>query len=126
RRTSRSSTTSRRFTRWRSDTLRRRSTVTRRRAPGRTATSDGASDSEEEIMSTATARRTVLRSDELTCPSCIAKIERALAVVPGVERAEVRFNSGKIDVLHHPEHAPADTLVDVVPHAGYVSRMIAF
>ena len=77
-------------------------------------------------MSTATVRRTILRSDELTCPSCIAKIERALAGVPGVERAEVRFNSGKIEVLHDPEVAPADTLVEVVRQAGYESPVSAF
>lgn len=77
-------------------------------------------------MSTATVSRTILRSDELSCPSCIAKIERALAVVPGVERAEVKFSSGKIEVLHDPEIAPADTLVEVVRQAGYESRVSAF
>lgn len=77
-------------------------------------------------MRTQTMRRTILRSDELTCPSCIAKIERALAALPGVERAEVRFASGKIEVLHDPAIAPADALVEVVRRAGYESRVSAF
>ncbi len=37
--------------------------------------------------------KTVLRSKELTCPSCIAKIEKALTAVDGVETAKVFFNS---------------------------------
>ena len=32
---------------------------------------------------------TTLRSDELTCPSCVAKIEKALSGVPGVAMVAV-------------------------------------
>lgn len=70
--------------------------------------------------------RTTLRSDELSCPSCIAKIEKALLAVDGVERARVRFNSGRIDVEHDAAKVPASRLVEVVRSAGYDSRVSAF
>ncbi|MBB1016570.1 heavy metal transport/detoxification protein, partial [Dietzia schimae] len=36
----------------------------------------------------------VLRSDEFSCPSCVAKIENKLNGLDGVESAEVKFASG--------------------------------
>ncbi len=62
---------------------------------------------------------TVLRSDELSCPSCIPKIEKALLALPGVENAKVRFNSGRIEVEHDPNKASVDQLVKVIRDAGY-------
>lgn len=47
------------------------------------------------------SRETVLRSDELNCPSCISKIETALDKIDGVEQAKVHFATGRIDVDHH-------------------------
>lgn len=70
--------------------------------------------------------KTILRSDELTCPSCIAKIEKSLGSVVGVDRAEVRFNSGKIEVDHDPARVSTDTLVGLVRKAGYESKVSAF
>lgn len=70
--------------------------------------------------------RTILRSDELTCPSCIAKIEKALATVEGVERAEVRFNSGKIEVDHDADRVSPNALVGLVQKAGYGSKVSPF
>lgn len=31
------------------------------------------------------AQKTILRSDELSCPSCVPKIEKALNALPGGE-----------------------------------------
>ena len=48
-------------------------------------------------MTTPTAlKKTTLRSDEFTCPSCIAKIENKLRSLDGVESAEVKFSSGRV------------------------------
>ena len=70
--------------------------------------------------------KTLLRSDELSCPSCIAKIEKQLNGVEGVETAVVHFNTGKIEVEHDEERASRDTLVETVRKAGYESRVASF
>ena len=69
---------------------------------------------------------TVLRSDEFSCPSCVVKIEKALAATPGVTSAKVHFNTGRIEVAHDPASAPVKTLVSVVKSAGYGARPAAF
>lgn len=70
--------------------------------------------------------KTTLRSRDLSCPSCIARIEKALGQVEGVDRAEVRFNCGKIEVEHDPERAPTNVLVETVRAVGYESRVSPF
>ena len=42
------------------------------------------------------SKTTTLRSQELSCPSCIAKIERELGQIEGVENVDVRFSTGRI------------------------------
>lgn len=64
---------------------------------------------------------TTLRSDELTCPSCVAKIEKALSGVPGVERATVHFTTGRIEVAHD-SGVEASRLAGVVESLGYRVR----
>ena len=71
-------------------------------------------------------KKTVLRSQELTCPSCVAKIEKALKSVAGVEEAKVFFNTGRIEVQHDPEKAGAETLVKAVRSVGYEAKVSAF
>ena len=68
---------------------------------------------------TATEARTVLRSDDLTCPSCIRKIETALDRREGVSRSKVHFSTGRIEVHHDPALVNADELADVVRGVGY-------
>jgi copper chaperone CopZ len=69
--------------------------------------------------------KTILRSQELSCPSCVAKIEKALKGVPGVEKATVHFNTGRIEVEHSPT-APAETLLKAVRAAGYEASVTPF
>jgi copper chaperone CopZ len=69
---------------------------------------------------------TILRSDELSCPSCVAKIEKSLTALAGVETAKVRFGAGRIEVKHDPEQASTDELVQAVRRAGYTARPSAF
>lgn len=52
--------------------------------------------------------------------------EKALEGVEGVERAEVHFTSGRIDVKHDAERAPAESLVEAVRRSGYESRVSPF
>lgn len=70
--------------------------------------------------------KTVLRSKELTCPSCIAKIEKALTAVDGVENAKVFFNSGKIEVQHDADLVKGVDLEKAIRAIGYEARVSQF
>ncbi len=70
--------------------------------------------------------KTILRSKELTCPSCIAKIEKALKAVNGVEEAKVFFNTGRIEVQHDPEQVSGADLEKAIRAVGYEARVSAF
>jgi copper chaperone len=63
--------------------------------------------------------KTILRSSELSCPSCVVKIQKALASVPGVSEARVHFQTGRIDVDHDEERASVEALVKAVASVGY-------
>jgi copper chaperone len=71
-------------------------------------------------------QKTTLRSQELSCPSCVAKIEKALDAVDGVEMAKVHFNTGRIEVEHDDTRASVDDLVNAVRSAGYEAKPSAF
>ncbi len=60
----------------------------------------------------------------LTCPSCIAKIERTMAQRPGVSQASVLFNASKVKVTFDEGQVSADQLGKVLGDLGYpvVSR----
>ena len=62
--------------------------------------------------------KTTLRSRELTCPSCIVKIEKSLKTIKGVKKAEVFFNSGRI-VIEHDETAVPEEFIQAVSDVGY-------
>lgn len=70
--------------------------------------------------------KTLLRSKELSCPSCVAKIEKALKTVSGVMDAKVHFNTGRIEVEHDPQQTGPDELVKVVRSVGYEAKVAAF
>lgn len=73
-------------------------------------------------MTTPTAlKKTTLRSDEFSCPSCVAKIENKLNGLEGVESAEVKFSSGRILVDHDPQKVTVRDLVDAVAAVGYTA-----
>ncbi|MFZ1469448.1 MAG: heavy metal-associated domain-containing protein [Paracoccaceae bacterium] len=75
---------------------------------------------------TNTTIRTKLRSDELSCPSCVPKIETALKALPGVEKAEVMFATGRIEVDHDPALTDVDALVKSIAKSGYTAKPSAF
>lgn len=71
-------------------------------------------------------KKTVLRSQEFTCPSCVAKIEKALSAVPGVAEAKVHFSTGRIEVRHDPAQVTGADLVETVRQTGYEAKVAAF
>lgn len=73
-----------------------------------------------------TMKKTILRSQELSCPSCVAKIEAALKNLDGVTEAKVYFNTGRIEVQHDPELVKAPEMVKAVKAVGYEAREAAF
>lgn len=77
-------------------------------------------------MSQKTATRTVLRSDEFTCPSCVENIESRLDRIDGIEKSRVHFTTGRIEVDHDPAKATVDDLVEAVKDAGYRAEPRAF
>ena len=73
-----------------------------------------------------TLTRTILRSDELSCPSCISNIESSLKRLDGVEHAEVHFSTGRIEVDHLADRISGEDLVETVRQEGYESRVSPF
>lgn len=69
---------------------------------------------------------TILRSSELSCPSCVAKIEKALTSIDGVQGAQVHFTTGRIEVDYDNTRASVDDLIKAVRSAGYEAKPSAF
>jgi copper chaperone CopZ len=70
--------------------------------------------------------KTILRSKELTCPSCIAKIEKALTKIEGVETAKVFFSTGRIEVEHNADLVQGKDLEKAIQAVRYEARVSAF
>lgn len=57
--------------------------------------------------------------EELTCPSCIKKIEGTVAKMKGVEEVKVLFHSSKVLVHYHEEKMAEEQLADTLQRLGY-------
>ncbi len=73
-----------------------------------------------------TTTKTILRSDDLSCPTCVDNIESSLNQTEGVSQAKVHFNTGRIEVEHDPETVSEDKLLEVVEQSGYEARISQF
>lgn len=73
-----------------------------------------------------TTTHTKLRAEGFTCPSCVAKIQKQVGRLDGVEKVDVHFASSRIEVDHDPAAVSVDEIVDAVGKAGYVARPTAF
>ncbi|WP_188360139.1 heavy-metal-associated domain-containing protein [Rothia aerolata] len=63
-----------------------------------------------------------LRAEGFSCPSCVSKIETKLNSLNGVERAEVKFSSGRILVGYEPDRISVKELVNAVAEVGYTAK----
>ena len=70
--------------------------------------------------------RTTLRAEGFSCPSCVAKIEKQVGRLAGVESVTVHFASARIEVDHDEARVSVDDLVAAVAKAGYTARPAAF
>ena len=73
-----------------------------------------------------TSTRTVLRAEGFSCPSCVAKIEKQVGRLDGVDAVKVHFASARIEVDHDPAKASVDSLVAAVDKAGYTAKPSPF
>lgn len=65
-----------------------------------------------------------LEIEDMTCASCVGRVEKALRVVPAVERAAVNLATGQaiVSVLGGKTQVPA--LLDAVRKAGYGAKLV--
>lgn len=70
--------------------------------------------------------QTTVRSQDLSCPSCVSKIEKSLTRTEGVRDATVHFNTGRIEIEYDADTVTEDDLVEVVQQAGYEAEVSAF
>jgi Cu+-exporting ATPase len=62
---------------------------------------------------------------EMTCASCVARVEKALKAVPGVRSANVNLATERAVVVHLAGTVTPDVLAAAVRGAGYDARAIA-
>ncbi|HET9672051.1 MAG TPA: heavy metal translocating P-type ATPase [Actinomycetota bacterium] len=71
------------------------------------------------MSDTVDRERLLLDIEGMTCASCVAKVERALSSVPGVDEATVNLATGVAVVRPAADPAP---LADAVRRAGYLAQ----
>lgn len=64
-------------------------------------------------------KKAILQLGELTCPSCLQKIETAVAKTDGVDNVKVLFNAGKVKADFHDDQTSAEDLAELVEKLGY-------
>jgi Cu+-exporting ATPase len=66
---------------------------------------------------------TSLAIEGMSCASCVRRVERALAAVPGVSAASVNLATGRAE-LRHIAGLPPTTLTEAIAQAGYHARPV--
>ena len=70
--------------------------------------------------------KTILRSNDMSCPTCVNSIETYLNKIDGVQKATVHFSTGRIEVEHEDGKVSEQELVEAVREVGYESEVSAF
>lgn len=79
------------------------------------------------MSTTATnTKTTVLRATDFSCPSCVAKIEKRVGKMKGVDSVNVKFATARIEVVHDSAKVSVDDLVAEIGKAGYTATPSAF
>lgn len=63
--------------------------------------------------------KAILQLGELTCPSCMTKIQKSVANQDGVSDVKVMFNAGKVRADFDESQVSADDLAKVITELGY-------
>ena len=83
-----------------------------------TVPSDTASRRSEAKTPRPESRRLEIGVVGMSCASCVARVEKAIGSVPGVEQASVNLATERASVLARPSLEPS-AVVDAVRQAGY-------
>ena len=73
----------------------------------------------------AKAETVELEIEDMTCASCVGRVEKALKAVPAVEGAAVNLATGKATVSVLGGKAQVPALLDAVRKAGYGAKLVA-
>ncbi len=68
--------------------------------------------------------KAIMQLDTLTCPSCMTKIQKALANQTGVTNVKVLFNASKVKLQFDDTQTTANQLAAVVTSLGYTVKSI--
>lgn len=60
-----------------------------------------------------------IQLEELTCPSCINKIEAAVSKMDGVSEVKVLFNSSKVKATFDEEVTNEEQIKKTITNLGY-------
>lgn len=63
--------------------------------------------------------KATLKLDELTCPSCLQKIESGVGNLPGINQAKVLFNASKVKVDFDEDKINLDQISDQITKLGF-------
>ncbi|WP_394215440.1 heavy-metal-associated domain-containing protein [Brachybacterium vulturis] len=74
----------------------------------------------------ATSTHSIFRAKGFSCPSCVAKIEKQVGRLEGVQNVSVKFASGRVEVDHDASVTTTDDIVSAIGKAGYESALSAF
>ena len=77
-------------------------------------------------VSPTTITHTVFRAEGFSCPSCVAKIEKQVGRLKGVQNVTVKFASGRVEVDHDLSLTSKDEIVAAIAKAGYKAAPSAF
>jgi len=67
--------------------------------------------------------KTNLRTEDLTCPSCIKKIESGIGKREGVSKVDVKFNLNKV-MVEHDGSVTGEELKHVIEKLGYPVKSV--
>ncbi|GAA4522902.1 heavy metal-associated domain-containing protein [Brachybacterium paraconglomeratum] len=73
-----------------------------------------------------TSTHSIFRAEGFSCPSCVAKIEKQVGRLQGVQNVSVKFASGRVEVDHDASVTTTDEIVAAIAKAGYTSVLSAF
>ena len=74
----------------------------------------------------ATSTHSIFRAEGFSCPSCVAKIEKQVGRLKGVQDVTVKFASSRVEVEHDPAVATTEQIIAAIAKAGYRAAPSAF